>query len=150
MVDWLTIGLGIYGGLITTIDIIYIFYQNLRKIKVSVNASIIGSPGYFHDALSISFSNKGKRQVQIDGFGFILPNKRILSILRPLIPFSFPVILPEGRGYSVYGDIRGMASAMRDEGFSDIIKIRGFVRDATSKKYISKKIKFNINQWIEH
>ena len=148
MTDWITIALGVYGVLLTTILVINVLTQNMKKMQVSVNTSLIGSPSNLREGLSISFMNRGKRQIQIDGCGFRLPNKRVVTVIRPLVPFNFPVMIPEGRGYSYHANIRTMASTIQDEGFSGNIKIRGFVRDASGKKYFSKKMKFDINRWL--
>ena len=148
MTDWITITLGVYSIILTTIIVVDKLNQNLKKIKVSVNTSLLGLPGAFINALSISFTNSGKRQIQIDGCGFKLPDKKILTVLNPVRPFSFPVLLQEGSGYSVHGNITDLVSAIRDAGYLDTIKIQGFVRDASGKKYFSKKLKFDINRWI--
>lgn len=150
MTDWITIGLSAYGVLLTTILLIYGIYQNIRTVKVRQSLSLIRiSRANIPTALTTICVNKGKRPVQINGFGFTLPNKMVFSVVHPIIPINFPKRLADGEGFDIHINIRDMAADLQNEGYSDIIKIRGFVRDASSKRYFSKKMKFDINRWIE-
>lgn len=57
-------------------------------------------------------------------------------------------LLP-GPSANCWFEVHPLAQALRDEGFSGKVKLRAQFSDATGKEYLSKAIRFNIDEWVQ-
>jgi len=139
----------VYGAIISTYNLI--IHRERTKVRVKIKLSF----GFLHysagldskHSLILEAINIGARPVTISSQGFILPNKRQLICPNPYSNVQFPLELSEGRNCMSWYELKIIADALAQEGFSGIFKLVGFYRDVAANTYMSKPLKFDIDKY---
>jgi hypothetical protein len=100
--------------------------------------------------LAIEVLNTGFRTVIITRGGVIFPNnEQILSTVPASDPSTYPIELLEGQNRHLQIPPQNVAKMLKNDGFSGIVKLRGWCQDALGKVYKSKPLDFEIEQWLK-
>jgi hypothetical protein len=105
-------------------------------------------PGDSRILLFITASNPGYRSVTLNSPGILLPKGKRIGFLEPLTHVRFPHELTEGKNCSTWTPMKALAQTLKSNGLSSKIKIRGFYTSSIDETYISKKLSFNIDEWV--
>lgn len=151
MTDWLTLGIAIWGAILSTVLVIYRIFENRRDLKIRLVISDTEVPPHNNHnnlvpVLYLCCVNKGKRPIQLHTYGFKLPNKKLMSEIPQLFPLqtSLPKTLNDGEFTSLLFDTKTIAKKLSEQGYNDSIEIIGYIGDSHGKRYFSKKMKFDI------
>jgi hypothetical protein len=147
--DWITLSVAIWGAGLSTLLGIFKILEIKRFLKIQLSTGLIRiSQHNIPSVLMITCTNIGKRPVQITSYGLKLPDRNIMAVMQPIFPIQFPTRISDGDSFTLHFHLRNIASGLKQNGYTSKIKIRGFVSEATGKRYLSKKMKFNINEWL--
>ncbi len=146
-VEIITLIIAGWGALLSTFLAVIKIVENRQKLQVTLEYSVPSTnPDQMN--LSIGSTNVGKRPVTINGCGIRLPNKRNITIFTNF-PTELPVRLEDGDSLTIWDDAHSIAELVSSKGYQKKIKIKGYVQDTTGKKYFSKKLDFDPQQWIK-
>ena len=151
-VQVVTIIIALYGAILSTLHIVHLFLEKKKNLKVTImvvnkrmDIGMIKIP-----CLSLVCSNIGKQPIKIVNFGIYIPQKKWRLSL-PLLDFSeekLPKKLFFGDNFVIDTPLNKFGEEIKKEGYSDTVKIVGFVIDNAEKRYYSKKYKFHLNRLI--
>lgn len=162
--DWGTIAtiivaiVAVYGAVVSTYN--FLIYRRSTEVSLKVKLSygacdypyaVLTMPHYSNSTphLVLDVANNGTRPVTIRVPFFKLPNNRQLIIRNPYSAVNLPHELLEGRDCVMWTEVRTIANALKDEGFSGIFKLVGSVHDAVGNTYKSKPLEFDIDKCLE-
>jgi len=147
----ITLIIASYGAILSTISIWYARQEQKRELKVSLRYGFSLNPlsqGKPPLMLILSAINIRKKTATLTMVGLILPtkDKKYFDFLHPNSNVSFPHDLLEGKSCDVYIEPKELANELKQEGYSGKISLKGYYKDATDRKYISKSLKFDIEK----
>lgn len=145
--EWITAVVALYGAILSTISIIETRKVKQRKVVVKFSSGFVCGlvdPGPFR--IFLTASNPGYRSVTLTQPGIILPDGKTIVFLDLQSNVNFPHELLEGKSCTVWVDANEIAQRLRANGFKGEVKLVAFFRDALDTKYISKLMKFNIDE----
>jgi len=138
-----------YGAILSSIVFFYQLKENIRRMKVNLSAGVTNAlPQEEASILILSGVNLGKRSISLSAYALELSNKEGIYFVNRS-PDIFPIILNDGESVSVWAPIKGVASFLHEKGYDGEIKLIGYFKDVSDKKYYSKKLKFPIDEWID-
>ena len=144
-----TILMAVYGAFLSTILAIYKISSDRKRLKVNLNIGIApDNLNTQHKVLFLSCSNLGKRPITLQSYGIEMPNKRFLFFINESHD-SLPKTLSDGEGCTLFSNSQEITKALIEEGYNDTVKVFGFFKDASGKKYNSKMFKFNLTKWLD-
>ncbi len=147
--DILVVIVAVYGAILSTYNFLIKFKERISKIKVKLGISLIThTQGNISDAqINISLHNHTTKPVVLNQPELFLPDGRKLILMNLQSESRFPNILEPGHSINSWNDLKSTAQSLKDEGFEGVIKIQAVVKDKLDKKYKSKKMKLNLNEW---
>ncbi len=143
----ITLLVALYGAILSTYTIINERKEHKREIKVTLSFGLIEQGEVSPPMVILSALNTGSKTVTLSSKGLILPNKKILFFVRQDDCFPFPYDLVEGKDVMVWREAKELANKLKQEGLLGKIKLKGFFRDAIGNRYVSKAVKFDIEDW---
>ena len=141
----------LYGAIISTYTLYSQRKEKTRQVNVKLTTGFLTSinGGHSPPVLFLEASNPGHIPVNLTSPGIILPDKINIVFPIPLSDVRFPYDLMPGKSCRVWVDLKGLASDLRNKGYSGNIKLIGFYRDAIGKEHKSKKYKLDIESWVK-
>ncbi|PNX47154.1 MAG: hypothetical protein BV456_11340 [Thermoplasmata archaeon M8B2D] len=147
--EWIILVVAVWGAGLSTLLGILKFIENKRILKIQLSSGLIRlSSSNIPTVIMITCTNIGKRPMQITSYGLKLPDKKFLSVMQPIFPIKFPMKLSDGDSFTLHFHINDIAIGLSENGYSGKIKMKGYVGDSIGKRYFSKKMKFNIDEWV--
>jgi hypothetical protein len=139
-----------YGAVLSSVVFIFQLIENMKRMRVELATGVTNAlPGNSSGILSLSGANISKRPISLTAYGLKLPDKRWVYFVNRS-PDRFPTTLKDGEGVSMWAPLRDIASLLRDEGYEGEIELGAYFRDTSDKYYrTKKKLKFNINEWLQ-
>ena len=98
--------------------------------------------------ITITPQNYGQKKVVLETMGFLFPKeKKAFQVPRPFGAVQFPHELEPEASCTMWGEARGIANSLREEGIAGQVKAIAYVCDAVGRQYRSNALAFDINRW---
>lgn len=141
-----TLIIALYGAILSTISILNSRQEHKREVKVKLSFGFLPHVSVKELMLILSALNTGTKTATLSSMGLALPEEKILYFTQPNSYVRFPHDLVEGKDVIVWLTTKELADDLRQEGYSGLISIKGFYRDAIGNEYKSKAVKFDIKK----
>ena len=149
--EWTTVvtaTVAVYGAVLSTYTLIQNRKEKQRQVRVKLsNGFLTSGPELSPAMLLIEATNPGNRTVILNTVGISLPDGKTLAFPNPQSNVRFPHSLPEGNSCLVWTPLKELAQQLKQEGYSDKVKLIGFYRDQVGTEYKSNVFAFDINGW---
>ena len=86
--------------------------------------------------------NTGQRMVSMEEIGGLLPDKRKLLFNVPLVGDKLPCGLLPGQRGERYQAVTELAASLATAGYGEGVRLRGYMRDAESRYFVTKPRRF--------
>lgn len=136
--------LAIWGAILSTVLAIQRLQENRRRLKVEVGISLIGA-ATVEKYLYLHASNISKRPISLSSYGLLLPDKKQYWRENES-PYQFPTLLTDGQATEIWMKLEDVLNKLKKEGYKGKIKIRGFFKDVTGKRYSSKEYTLDLGE----
>ncbi|XES77505.1 MAG: hypothetical protein ACBZ72_01195 [Candidatus Bathyarchaeia archaeon] len=143
-----TLLIALYGAVLSTFTIISQKKEHKREVKVTLSFGFVDQGRPLEAMFILSAKNTGSKTVTMSSRGLILPNNKILHFVRQSY-FPFPIELTEGKDIFDWREVKELAQELKKEGYSGIIEVKGFFKDAVDHWYESKLVKFDLEEWTK-
>ncbi len=135
----ITLGIAIYGAILSTTALIWNIYKNLKdkpKIKVTAKFGFTSSTiGTSEHLLIVTAVNKGKRSIYLSSMGLRSGEGDLIN----LKTIGLPCELKSGRSHSEWFEVEKLKTRKFDF---------AWYRDATGKMYKSESIKNKLDNYF--
>lgn len=150
--DEITLIIAIWGAILSTILAVIQLYQNRRAIMVKLKLTPIiqGNFEDFEYKLVLDCTNKSKRAIQIKKVGIKTDSEQEFFAKSPSIDVELPKTLKDREGIRIHFELANLLPAFEYMKKKETKKIRGFVDDASDKRYFSKLIDFDVQYFLDH
>jgi hypothetical protein len=134
----------VYGALLSTWNVLSTNREKRRRVKVRVSygfatyGSTLGPNG-----ILITAQNIGHQPITLNSAGIRLPDGRTVIALNS-IEAPLPQELAGGKSHNSLIEVKVLAETMQRLGFSGMVRVVGFYRDALGKAHESSGLKFDV------
>lgn len=147
----ITLFIALWGAFLSTAKVLFDYSKNIRKLKVQIAYGFLREIVGSKMGISIIAMNVGYRDVTLNSVGYILPDKKYLmsdpqSDVKSNV--KFPCTLSEEKECTVWETQRQLAIALKENGYSGKIKLRGYYGSAIGTVFKSKPVEFNIEKTL--
>jgi hypothetical protein len=148
-IENVTLLIALWGAILATYKVISDYSKNARKIRVRIFYGILtqGNAG-LPRTIQITAQNIGNRTVTLTSAGYILPDKKYISIIVPHGSIELPHTLDEGKQCSIWQTQKELAEDLKEHGYSGKIKLTGYYGSAIGKTWKSKPTDFDIEETL--
>ena len=152
-VEVITAVVAIYAAVLATVTFSIQQRQKKSRIIVMVSYGFVASSALettSESMMFISAKNPSLRSVTLSSVGLLLPNGKKL-VIPPSIKHSnvtLPLELAPGKSCDVWIEAREVAQQLSSNGLAGSLRVRGFYNDQLSRAFRSKRILFDIEEWL--
>ena len=145
--QWIvTTGIAAYAAGLSTYNAWAAWKRDRSQIKVTVTFGFLTSgPELSEQMLFIVASNLGSHPVTVTGAGLRLPDKRSLVLLAST-GTPMPHQLTEGTLCRHWMRLAEVKTSLRESGFSNTVKVKGFYSDAHGEDHLSDAIEIDMSR----
>lgn len=166
--ELITIMFSTIALIISVSGFIYTLRQNKRRIDVNIKLNLsefeyADDPNFI--SINLSAFNSGYRSVALLDYYFFCNGEKIkfslnrdliqhpveeneYDVIEPKSEHKFPHVLKEGEIVVTSIDARDLAISLKRRKFNGKVKISGQFITAHNKKYMSKPLNFNMDNWV--
>jgi hypothetical protein len=146
--DYLTLGLGGAGFLLSIAIWIRTIYREHRHLDVKASAAFFAYANGEISSQMASFDviNTGTRPVSVKAPTLRMPNGKFLSFVGVQDFRKFPKKLNDGESESLCVTYAEIADALKKEGYSGKVSLYPSCLDATDTRYWGKKWKLDVSK----
>lgn len=139
-----------YGAVLSTITVVMTRRDKKRRLHTSIRYGLLTyGPTLSPPHLLLVAANPGHVSVTIRSAAVWLSNGKTAPILPGQSEISMPHEFLPGQSATCWVEVHPLAQALHDKGVSGGVKLRAQFSDATGKEYLSKAIRFNVDEWLE-
>jgi hypothetical protein len=140
----------VYGALLSTWNAVAKHLENKARIKVKLSLGFeTFGPETGPTSILVTALNEGQQAVTLVSAGLRLPGNKTTHQFGPSGTAKFPHQLQRGQSTYIAVPTRDVAEALKREGFSGTINVKGYFRDALDKTYKSKAFELNAEKWLK-
>jgi hypothetical protein len=146
--DLLTFSIAAYGAILSTIVFVYSITRERRRIVIKHAPGFFGYPSSGETGPTMAcleVVNKGHRPVVISAPAILTPKKRKLVFFKAHGFDKFPKKLEDGEAETLYVPYEEIGRALKQDGYSGIVRLRPVCSDTTGKVYRGKVIKLDVD-----
>jgi hypothetical protein len=152
--DLLTLSIATYGAILSTIVFVYSITRERRRIVIKHAPGFFGYPGSGGTGPTMAcleVVNKGHRPVVISAPAILTPKKRKLVFFKAHGFDKFPRKLEDGESETLYVPYDEIGRALKQDGYSGIVRLRPMCNDTTGKMHFGKTIKLDVDMdWSKY
>ena len=151
--DLLTLSVAAYGAILSTIVFVYSMTRERRRIVIKHSAGFVGYPtGQTSATMAcLEVVNKGHRPVVVSAPAMLTPKKRKLVFFKALGFDKFPRKLEDGEAETLYVPYEDIGRALKQDGYSGIVRLRPVCSDTAGKMYRGKVMKLDVDMdWSKY
>jgi hypothetical protein len=145
--DFLTFSIATYGAILSTIVFVYSITRERRRIVIKHAPGFFGYPdgGTGPTMACLEVVNEGHRPVVVGAPAILTPKKRKLVFFKAHGFNKFPRKLEDGEAETLYVPYEEIGLALKQDGYSGIVRLRPVCSDTTGKVYRGKVLKLDVD-----
>ena len=153
--DWTGIVIALvalYGAVLSTYTLIQNNKEKRRQLKVHITKRFpVSKQGQIlkPDGIIIQMKNPGYKKVTVVDSQIMLPKGEPIIFVSPIGNVRFPYEIEEGKECVVHIELQKVISGATKLGYSGDVKLKAKVIDGAGDRYISNKLKLNLDEEID-